>query len=917
MKSFTFSLFVYLLTIPSFFLAQDVPTFSPDDVDIPYQKFVLDNGLTLIVHEDHKAPIVAVNTWYHVGSKNEKPGKTGFAHLFEHLMFNGSENFNEEYIGEMESIGATGINGTTNTDRTNYFQNVPIGALDRILWLESDRMGHLLGAIDQAKLDEQRGVVQNEKRQGANRPYGRSFEMITKATYPAGHPYSWTVIGEMEDLNAASLEDVQEWFKTYYGAANAVLVVAGDVDTEEVLEKVKTYFGGIAPGPTLARQQVNIAKRHEDTRQYYQDRVAQARIHKVWNVPERGSEEEVYLDLVSAILSNGKNARLYQKLIYEDQSASFAGAFNPTKELGGQFQIVVSVKPGQSLEAVEKATNGVLAQFLEEGPTETELTRAKAIFLTRFIKGVEKIGGIGGKADILAQFETFKGNPAHYKTYLKTISEASVEDLHKAAKKWLSTGCHTLICEPFPSYKAGPELADRSQLPVATETLTSTFPSIEKASLKNGLQVVLAQRESVPTVVMQMIFDAGFAADQANTAGLANLSLDLLDEGTKNMDALAINDRLQLLGASITTNSDQDASYVTMNTLKPSLDMSLDLFAEMITEPAFPEREFQRLQKALLAQIESEKSQPNSIRLRLLPNILYGDNHAYSHPLTGSGYSHTVNALTRKDVLDFYGDWMLPNNAQLVVVGDISMDELLPKLEAQFGSWKKAKHPKKKIATLPPTKGNILYLVDRPEAQQSIVIASHLAQPYGAVNEIAREAMMNVFGGEFSSRLNMNLREDKHWSYGARGFLAPTKGQRPLVAIAPVQSDKTMESIQEMQKEIRWITGENPITSEEFEKTRKNMVLKLPGRWETNASVANSLTEMMKYELPEDYFASYGQAVMNLDLTSVQAIAKNIIHPDQFIWIVIGDKSQILSGLETMGFDQIIMLDSDGRAKAK
>ena len=894
--------------------AQEIPVFDLDEIDIPYQKFVLDNGLRLIVHEDHKAPIVAVNVWYHVGSKNEKPGKTGFAHLFEHLMFNGSENFNKDYFLEMESIGGTDLNGTTNYDRTNYFQNVPVGALDRLLWLESDRMGHLLGAIDQAKLDEQRGVVQNEKRQGENQPYGRSRELITKATYPNGHPYSWTVIGEMEDLDAANLEDVKEWFTTYYGAANAVLVIAGDVDPDEVHEKVKKYFGGIAPGPTLQRQQVNIAPRMENTRQSYQDRVPEARIHMVWNVPQWGTQEAAHLDLITAILTRGKNSRLYKELVYKDQIASAAFAFNASQEIGGQFHIGLNVKPDKTVQEVESAFEELFTNFLSEGPTEVEVKRAKALFSSSFIKGLERIGGFGGKSDILAQNEVYGGSPDYYKSWLTAIADATPEDLHQAAKKWLRQGRYTLIAEPFPTYKAGPELADRSQLPKTQETLKSTFPSLQRTKLKNGMEVVLARREGVPTVVMSMMFNAGYSADQFATPGRAKLSMDLLDEGTQTMDALAINDRLQLLGASLRTSSDLDMSYVNMTTLKQSLDPSLDLMAEILTQPAFSEKELDRLKQQQLVTIAREKSNPNALSQRIFPKILYGPGHAYSIPMTGSGYSETVQAMSRGDILSFYEDWIRPNNAKLVVVGDIGLEELSAKLESRFGDWKKGKTPRKKIATVSNPKGNTLYLIDRPESIQSLVLAGHLTKPYGETNEIARKAMNTVLGGEFTSRINMNLREDKHWTYGARSAMMDAKGQGTFVAYASVQTDRTSESIQEIQKELHWVVGEKPITAAEFEKTRKNIVLKLPGRWETNAAVRNSVREILKYDLEEDYFATYDKKVLDLDLEDVRTSAKELIHPDQLTWIVIGDKNRVLTGLEELGFDQIILLDEKGNS---
>ena len=377
--------------------------------DIRYTKFVLENGLTVLVHEDHKAPIVAVNTWYHVGSKNEKPGKTGFAHLFEHLMFSGSDDFNHTYINAMEKIGATNLNGTTNNDRTNYFENVPTSMLDYALFAESDRMGHLLGVLDQKKLDLQRGVVQNEKRQGENQPYGVTEQLLTENTYPVGHPYSWTVIGSMSDLDAASLKDVQEWFKTYYGPNNVTVVVAGDVTPDVVREKVEKYYGEIPPGPPIAKQEVWIAKRTGTHRGWVQDRVPQARLYRVWNVPEYGSPEEAVLDLAAEVLGQGKTSRLYKRLVYKDQIATSATADNDTNEIGGQFDFTLTATPGGDLSKVEKAADEELQNFLKNGPTPTELQLAKTQILGRYARIVERIGGFGGTSDILARCQTYQG----------------------------------------------------------------------------------------------------------------------------------------------------------------------------------------------------------------------------------------------------------------------------------------------------------------------------------------------------------------------------------------------------------------------------------------------------------------------------------------------------------------------------
>ena len=397
-------------------LAADPPL--PAAPEITFETFVLPNGLTVVVHEDHKAPIVAVNVWYHVGSKNEKVGKTGFAHLFEHLMFNGSEHFNNDYFKALEKVGATDLNGTTNEDRTNYFQNVPASALDYALFMESDRMGHLLAAIDQAKLDEQRGVVQNEKRQGDNQPYGKVHYLISENVYPAGHPYSWTVIGSMEDLQAASLDDAREWFKTYYGPNNAVLVIAGDVSTADVKAKVERYFGDIPPGPPIAKHTAWVAKMKGTKRGVLQDRVPQARVYMVWNTPQWGAPESALLDIAADVLAAGKSSRLSKRLVYDDQVATDVFAMQSENEIGGNFVIQATAKPGGDLAAVEKAIHEELARLIKVGPTADELSRVKMQYFASFTRGIERIGGFGGKSDILALSMVYGGDPAFYKTRL-------------------------------------------------------------------------------------------------------------------------------------------------------------------------------------------------------------------------------------------------------------------------------------------------------------------------------------------------------------------------------------------------------------------------------------------------------------------------------------------------------------------
>ncbi|MCZ7604105.1 MAG: insulinase family protein [Melioribacteraceae bacterium] len=907
MKKNSFFLFVLtLLLFTTIIKAQNI-----SEIEIPYTKYVLDNGLTLIVHEDHKAPIVAVNIWYHVGSKNEKVGKTGFAHLFEHLMFNGSENFDDDYFQVMERVGATDLNGTTSNDRTNYFQNVPVSAVDLALWMESDRMGHLLGAVTQEKLDEQRGVVQNEKRQGENQPYAVAWELITKGTYPAGHPYSWSVIGSMEDLDAATLEDVHEWFKTYYGAANAVLVVAGDITPEVAKEKVEKYFGDIPAGPPIAKYDTWVAKMEGSKRQIVQDRVPQARVYKVWNVPEWGNEELAYLDLASDVLASGKSSRLYKKLVYEDQIATDVAAYYSPGEIGSQFNIHATVKPNGDLAEVEKAIDEVLAKFLQEGPTEEELQRVKTKHVANFVRGIERIGGFGGKSDILAQSQVFGENPDHYKKYLGYVVHATVKDIKDASVKWLSDGVYILEVHPFPNYQELAVGADRSKLPETGTPPDVSFPEIQTATLSNGLKVMLAQRSSVPLVNLSLLVDAGYAADQFAIPGTAGLAMAMLDEGTAKLKSLEISDMLDNLGANLGTNSNLDMSFVNMSSLKEKLDLSLELYADVILNPSFPESELDRLKKEKIAQIQREKSNPVQMGLRTFPGLIYGKDHAYGLPFSGTGYEETVVKIQRDDLVKFHETWFKPNNATIIATGDISMAELLPKLEKHFSDWEEGTVPKKNISEVKSVEKPVVYMMNKPGAPQSIIFSGHLVPGRGVENNLEIETMNDILGGSFTSRINMNLREDKHWSYGSQSLILGARGQRPFIVFAMVQSDKTKESFAEVLREVKEFTSTNPATEDELNKIKLNNTLGLPGSWETNNSVGNSLADIVRYDLPMDYFSTYSSRVKNLNLNEVQDAAKQTLNADNLVWIVVGDKTQYEEKLKEFGYD-IHEIDVDG-----
>ena len=898
------------LSVPGTAPAQ-APASSP--IQIPYTKFVLKNGLTLIVHEDHKAPIVAVNVWYHVGSKNERPGHTGFAHLFEHLMFNGSEHHDKDFIGTMEQAGATDLNGTTNEDRTNYFQNVPTSALDLVLWLESDRMGHLVGAISQAKLDEQRGVVQNEKRQDENEPYGMVWDFLTPKLYPANHPYSWTVIGSMDDLNAAKLDDVKDWFRTYYGPSNAVLVVAGDVTPEVARQKVEKYFGDIPSGPPVARQEAWIAKRTGSQRGTMQDRVPQARIYKVWNIPGWGTADADYLNLVSDVLSSGKTSRLYKRLVYDDQIATDVSASVDLREIGGLFVIEATARPGVELTRVEKAVDQELAKLLARGPTPTELRRVQTQYRAGFIRGIERIGGFGGKSDVLAKGEIFTGRPDYYQVRLERVRTATMAQLTQSARQWLSDGVYTLEVHPFPDYQVAKQGADRSKPPEAGTPPDAKFPELQRATLSNGLKIVLARRPSIPQVRFDLLLDAGYAADQSGIPGTASLAMAMLDEGTSTRSSLQISDELAQLGANLGSGSRLDVSTVSLEALKENLEPSLAIYADVILHPSFPRTDFERLRRQRLAQIQQEKADPVGLALRVFPGLLYGSGHAYANPWTGSGTEESTRKITRDDLVRFHQAWFKPNHATLIVVGATTLEQIQPKLERLFRAWKPGDVPSKNIATVAQQPRPVVYLIDRPGSLQSLIIAGNIAPPKSNPNEVSIQTMNGVLGADFSSRVNMNLREDKHWAYGAYTLLRDARGQRPFVAYAPVQTDKTKESLAELDRELRGIVRDQPITPAELSRAQAALTLTLPGSWETMGALAGAIEDIVTFGLDDRYYDTFAEKVRSQTVPSLTTAAADVVHPDQLVWVVVGDRSKVEPGIRELKLGEIRLIDADGK----
>lgn len=880
--------------------------------DIPYTKFVLANGLTVLVHEDHKAPIVAVNTWYHVGSKNEKLGKTGFAHLFEHLMFSGSENFNYTYINAMERIGATDLNGTTNGDRTNYFENVPTSMLDYTLFAESDRMGHLLAVLDQKKLDLQRGVVQNEKRQGENQPYGVARQLLAENTYPVGHPYSWTTIGSMKDLDAASMSDVQDWFKTYYGPNNVTLVIAGDITPEVARQKVEKYYGGIPPGPPVVHPKNWIAKRAGTHRDTVQDRVPQARLYRVWNVPAADTQEEALLDLTAQIIGHGKTSRLYKRLVYKDQIATSASADDANSEIAGQFILTLTAKPGVDLKTVETAANEELQNFLKNGPTEAELQLAKTQTFGQYARIMERIGGFGGKSDILASCQTFTGDPDCFKQHLKWVQAATPASIKKAADDWLTDGDYVLEVQPYPATLKAAAPIDRSKEPAAGSAMSLNLPPMQNATLSNGLKVVLAERHTAPVVNFSLLVNGGYSADSTSALGTCSFAQRMLEEGTPTRDSLKIGEELESLSAEFSAGANLDFATVDLNALKANLDRSLEIYADLILHPAFPEKEFARLQKDRLAAIQREKVTPISMGMRVMPPLLYGKSHPYAGAYLTNGTESSVGKMTRADLVKFHDTWFKPNNATLLIVGDTTLADITPKLEKLFASWKSGDVPKLTIPSVSQPQTDVVYLLDRPGSGQSIILAAQLAPPYNDPDQISLDIVNDIFGGNFSSRINMNLREDKHWSYGVRSRVVPARGDRPYYSISPVQTDKTKESLTELVAEYKNIVGSKPISDAELKDEQSNATLGLPGSFETVRQLSGAYGNILQYGLPGDYYNNFTQKVLAVTPDSANQIARKYIQPSHLVWIIVGDMSKVEAGIRELNIGEVHKIDADG-----
>ncbi len=899
----------------------DLPTLV-SQVKIPYQQFELANGLKVLVHEDRKAPIVNVTVWYNVGSKDEPKGKTGFAHLFEHLMFNGSENAPNDYFEYLAEMGATDYNGTTWFDRTNYFQTVPRPALERALWLESDRMGYLLGAVTQGKLDNQRGVVQNEKRQGDNEPGGLVFYDVLKTLFPDGHPYQHEAIGSMADLDSASMEDVKAWFTENYGPNNATLVIAGDISAAEARPLVEKYFGAIARGPVNDPAQADVPTLAEPVRKTFKDQVAATSITRYWAVEGLTGKDRIALDVGASILGGLASSRLDNTLVREEQLAVGVSAGNSAFQRVGFLSVEATAKDGVDLAALEARMDAVVNKLITEGPTEDEVRRAVTSNLARTIRGLEQVGGFSGKAQTLAEGEVLAGDPEFYAREFETLAKLTPADVKAAMAKWMTRPAMTVVLEPGArdaSYEEAASVAadgeNASERDRAAETINVSaerpkpaidsiaeldFPTLERATLKNGMKVTYARRNAVPATYVAMTFNAGGAADPADKAGLEGLTMGLFDEGTKNLTAQQIAEAGERLGATVSVGGGDDRSTFTLSALTANLAPSLDLMRQIIREPAFNPEDLERVRNQTITAIRQSMKSPQGIAARTLTPELFGADSPYGKVST----VESVSSITRKDLLAFAHDWIRPGNGELFVISDRPLAEVMTQLNAAFGDWKNpiTTGGTKTFTANQTPKGNRIILVNRPNSPQSFIYGAQIT-PLDAGDPafVAFNSANNSLGGNFLARLNMNLRETKGWSYGVRGGTQARENAVVYSISGGVQADRTGDSVAEMIRETREFLTEKGVTAEELTRNIASEVGALPGRFETSPAVLGAMQGNALFGRPDTYQETLASIYRAQTTETLDAAARAAIDTDKFVWVVVGDASKVRAQLEPLG----------------
>ncbi len=877
-------------------LAPGLAQAATDMPDLAYETYTLPNGLRVILHEDHALPVVAVNVWYHSGSKNEKPGRTGFAHLFEHMMFQGSQHHDADYFLPLQKVGGT-VNGSTSQDRTNYWENVPRDQLELALWLEADRMGWLLPAMTQERLDNQRDVVKNEKRQGENQPYALVRDLRLQLMYPEGHPYRWPVIGSMDDLSAASLEDVKDFFRLYYAPNNASLCVAGDFDAAEAKRLIVQHFAPIPPGRPVQRIQTWRPRLDGEVRATAQDDVELPRLYLSWHAPGFYQSDEAELNLVADILSQGKSSRLYHALVHEREIAQDVAAYLSGNELSGMFLVQATARPGVGLDELEAAVDDELARLQEKGVTKEELALSQASYETAFVRRLQRVGGFGGKADLLNRYLVMAGTPGYLEQDLARYRSATTAGVRDARV--------VIHVVPQGTLNAVTDDATRDVMPESRGAVDFAPPVIESVTLANGLEVCLIRKTGLPLVAATLAVRSGWSSDPVGKPGVAALTAELLDEGTRRHDAVGLETAVRRLGAELSTRSTFDASQVSLNLLARHLDAGLALMAEVAREPLFPPAEFERQRKLALGRIQQEAMQPTTVAMKLLQEKVFGESHVYAQPFTGSGTAASLAALSPADLATFHAAHYVPGNTVLCLAGDLTLEQARVAAERVFGDWPAGVAPAPVVPPANPDRSARIFLVDRPGASQSTISAAYPSVNVGDADRLALEILNTALGGQFASRLNLNLREDKGYTYGARTQLAAFGGGGYFGAATQVQTPHTAATIVEILKEFSDVCGPRPVAGDELQNCANQMVLSFPQDFETYQGVAGRIAQLVVNAQPRDEWQTYAARVRAVNATELQRVAQRLVRPDDLVFVIVGDRARIEDGLRGLNIGPV------------
>ncbi len=878
-------------------------------VTISFEKHTLSNGLDVILHEDHNIPVVAVNVWYHVGSKDEEIGRTGFAHLFEHVMFEGSKHHNSSHFDPLQKAGAN-LNGSTTPDRTNYWEDVPTNYLDLALWLESDRMGFLLDALDQQRLDIQRDVVKNERRQSyENRPYGMAHWHLQEALYPMPHPYHWMTIGSQEDLDAADLDDIKNFFKRFYTPSNASLAIAGDIDMGQALEMVNHYFGDLPPGEPVPRKGRYDSSLRGRIELEMRDSVTLPRAYIAWPTPPEGDIDDAPLEIYQAIMSDGLTSRLHKSLVYEKQSAQSANMRYHSSEIAGQCILSVTAAEGHELDEVEAAADAEMEMLLREPPTDEEITRVKNRIEASHFRQLARIGGFGGRADQLNHYSVFSADPDLINTSLDKYMSVTREDVMRVAESILGENQVRLRVLPEPTLSSATVTIDRTVMPPPKSEPVFNPPTPTRTKLSNGMGISVIEQRGMPIVAFGVLMDAGASRDPENLPGLAGFTAQMLPEGTTTKTSQEIAQAFEFIGSRISADGRREYTLLSAETLTKHWPTGLELTADLVLNPNFPDREIERVRREHLTELRRGKDEPNAVAEQLMAGLVFQSSSGYGHPLSGTEKS--IAALTQDDIVSQFSRDYTPANANLIVVGDVSIDEVAKRAEAVFGRWKGGPSANGRSVVEPSDGTATIYLVDRPGAPQSVIRALNTTIPRLHPDYLGLTLMNYAFGGQFSARLNQNLRQEKGYSYGYQSHVQWFRSSSLMLAGGSVQTEVTKESVFETLKEYNEVRGSRPISEEELENAKASVLRSFPANFERPGAIMGQVLQMVQFGLPDDYLQTVRANVEAVTLDDVHRITQELVRPDQLKILVVGDRQLIETGLRQLDLPTVV-LDADG-----